>query len=437
MATKKISKTAMLREKFGLSTDDTLQQGSIEINPKPPANEFNGSTIVVSTNKPCPQTPATQIGLQRGEPESRGKAQKKEWMLKGPESPVPSLLKSPLQFLTPEEKKSDQPKLSNPENEENTKTREVSRLLKDALSLIRQAARLQPNLNTLAREVEKAQDAPLTYEPSGKQESYKDILLKDMKKGAKVPMMAPQNTLVLKVDKLEVLDPQQARDKINKSLGAKRVAAVRRSTKGNLIIKTTPNTTPRDIQMALTQVEKAIGTNIISAEEPKEWHKLVAHGVPALLLDDFQNEVAEYNDIAVAGNPRWLCPVKEGKKAGSVVFSVATEAEKRLCLSYGLNLFGRKLVIEAYRPWNGRTQCFRCQGFGHDPKTCRRKIACGICNKNHFSRSHRCRQCNATTECEHIQLREACVNCKGDHHSRDQRCPILKAHRGPLTTTSI
>ncbi|KAI1300077.1 hypothetical protein F5Y03DRAFT_364966, partial [Xylaria venustula] len=255
------TKTAMLREKFGLSTNHSPQQGSIVLDPEPPANNFHASTIVVATSKPCPQTPAKQVGLQRETPKLHRQTQTEQGT-RGLVSPDSIFLKSPLQYSTPGEKK--------PDSNENKTQRDVPRLLRDALHLIRQAADLQPNLNTLVREVEKAQKAPSTYKPSGKQESYRDALLKDIKPKSQTPLTTPQNTLILKVEKLDVFDPQQVRDKINRALGSKKVAAIRKSTKSNLVIKTTPNTAPRDVQKALSQVGKAIGTKIISAEEPRE-----------------------------------------------------------------------------------------------------------------------------------------------------------------------
>lgn len=439
MPAKKLSKTASLREKFSTSTDHAALQGCITLDPENRTPK-HGNTIIVATED-CPKTPAMQIGLQSGTPKIHGKTKRGD-MLEDLPSPNASSLGSPVHFLTPTEKDQSQGSslqnggLGGKRDAQGPMGKDASRLLYHALDLIRQAAELQPNLKALMQEVKKAQEAPSAYQPSGRRESYRDILLKSMKVESKAPAVTSQNTLILKVENLETFDAHQTRDKINQSLGAKKVATVHKSMKGNLVIKTTPTTTVNDIQAALPQVEKAMGKKILSAEEPKEWHRLVAHGIPALHFSDFQNEIAGYNDICVVGTPRWLCPVKEGKRAGSVVFSVATEVEKRKCLSYGLNLFGRKTDIEEYRAWNGRTQCFRCQGFGHNPKTCRKRIACGYCNKNHFTRSHRCGKCNNAAGCEHIQLQGTCVNCKGDHNPRDLRCPIVKTHRGPITTTS-
>lgn len=73
-----------------------------------------------------------QIGRQKEVPKPRRKAQT-EQVLGGLASLDSGCLKSALQFLTPEEKKPDQTS-----SEKNTKKKEVSRLSKDALNIIRQ-----------------------------------------------------------------------------------------------------------------------------------------------------------------------------------------------------------------------------------------------------------------------------------------------------------
>ena len=55
------------------------------------------------------------------------------------------------------------------------------------------------------------------------------------------------------------------------------------------------------------------------------------HGVPTRDFDLglFKAEVETFNpNVRVKGLPRWLNKLSEEKRAGSVVFVVATEAEK-------------------------------------------------------------------------------------------------------------
>ena len=116
-----------------------------------------------------------------------------------------------------------------------------------------------------------------------------------------------------------------------------------------------------------------------------------------------------------------------------MVFSVTSEWEKNICMSYGLNLFGRHAKVVPFKAWNTRTQCYRCHGFGHDPARCKEKVACGLCGRNHFTKSHKCRKCGLRTTCEHLKPR--CTNCPDKQHSPiSPECPVVQIHKGELAT---
>ena len=65
-------------------------------------------------------------------------------------------------------------------------------------------------------------------------------------------------------------------------------------------------------------------------------------------------------DIKVKGSPRWLIQPSDEKRASSVVFSVATEAEKRAYIRKGLIIAGITAKVEAVKAYTATTQCFRC-----------------------------------------------------------------------------
>lgn len=162
----------------------------------------------------------------------------------------------------------------------------------------------------------------------------------------------------------------------------------------------------------------------------------MVHGIPVqpFLVEDtentlnttlFSDECATFNPIRVTGTPRWLAQ-PGSKRAASVVFSVASETEKTHALQNGLYIAGIKVRTTPYRPYSAKTQCHRCQGFGHDPKTCKRPTRCGICAEKHHTRAHICSVCNNTSTCEHVK----CVNCSGNHPSNSSQCETYNAIRG-------
>ncbi|CAG9790271.1 unnamed protein product [Diatraea saccharalis] len=57
-------------------------------------------------------------------------------------------------------------------------------------------------------------------------------------------------------------------------------------------------------------------------------------------------------------------------------------------------------------------QCYKCMGFGHTTKFCKRNIVCSIC-----SESHSYKECTNTNK-------PLCINCKGEHIAVAGTCPV-------------
>jgi hypothetical protein len=79
------------------------------------------------------------------------------------------------------------------------------------------------------------------------------------------------------------------------------------------------------------------------------------------------------------------------------------------------------------RPFEGvlnKTQCFKCQGYGHQPDKCRKK-ACRICGQNHYTKEHKCPICLSNNQCPHIKVN--CINCNKAHIAHDPNYEIRKA----------
>ncbi|CAH0401723.1 unnamed protein product [Chilo suppressalis] len=57
-------------------------------------------------------------------------------------------------------------------------------------------------------------------------------------------------------------------------------------------------------------------------------------------------------------------------------------------------------------------QCYKCMGFGHTTKFCKRNIVCSIC-----SESHSFKDCSNTDK-------PLCITCKGEHVAVARTCPV-------------
>ena len=49
---------------------------------------------------------------------------------------------------------------------------------------------------------------------------------------------------------------------------------------------------------------------------------------------------------------------------------------------------------------------------------------CAVCGKFHLTKYHKCNTCNASQQCDHIEL--SCANCKGNHTANCFNCQVFK-----------
>jgi hypothetical protein len=221
------------------------------------------------------------------------------------------------------------------------------------------------------------------------------------------------------------------RNQINKALRATVVAIVTKSVKGNVVLTTTKDYSANYLlekQAAWQHVFD--GMEVKSAEKPTTWIKLVAHGVPARPFADLsllKDECSTFNPVKVIGSPIWLTtPEKrKEKRAGSVMLSVSTEAERKHCLKEGLIIAGERVRVVNYKAYSPKTQCYRCQGYSHNPTTCHKAIRCRLCAENHHTRDHKCATCNSSDLCSHTEAK--CTNCNGNHTANSIECEIFRS----------
>lgn len=167
--------------------------------------------------------------------------------------------------------------------------------------------------------------------------------------------------------------------------------------------------------------------SLTNIQKVDNWPKLVAHGVPAAIpIEKFENEALAYNKVLIKGQPRWLTGTPK-KQHVSLVFSVATEDEKKDLKKNGITIGGCLLIVVYYKSMTSKTQCRRCLKYGHLELTCTKPAICGYCADTHHTSKHSCATCNSSNSCEHTHIR--CANCKSDSHNafERQKCELYKA----------
>ena len=279
---------------------------------------------------------------------------------------------------------------------------------------------------------ERSPSTPTTTLPSTSTKAKKYTSLNQTSK-------SPHQLVLLtkKNHQLPKYSPMAVRDAINTSMikeGKTKgpvVASVTTSINHNIVLTTIAPYNAEVLKDALPTWKNAFKDfPIADCQIQKPWIKLVAHGIPIEAGNQFQTECETFNLVRVKGTPRWL--KKPTKPAGSMVFAVESQQEQQHCLTKGLFIAGKRITVVNFKSHSEYSQCFRCQGFGHDPTKCKKRVACKLCAGKHQTKSHTCTTCNANSKCTHLELK--CANCGGQHPANSHDCEILRAVRGVSAT---
>jgi hypothetical protein len=96
---------------------------------------------------------------------------------------------------------------------------------------------------------------------------------------------------------------------------------------------------------------------------------------------------------------------KEEKVKSSLIIGVQLEEVANMLFNRGLFLGGDHYLVTRHETTFLVTQCFKCQGFNHIAKSCRRDARCGRCAGQYN-----------TSDCVG-DLPKKCINCKADHEA--------------------
>ena len=172
-----------------------------------------------------------------------------------------------------------------------------------------------------------------------------------------------------------------------------------------------PNVIKSQLGFETCKVKVINGVNDV----PEKTHKVVAIGVHQTVSeDDIKTELAKSN-IKINKVQRLKF---NGQPTRKVVIEFENEQDMKIALFSGI-YFGRiRIRCESYRTTPPVTQCYKCQGFNHIAKDCKKEQKCVRCAGAHKS-----------TECpdkDKANLKPKCSNCNGDHVASYRECPKFK-----------
>ena len=148
---------------------------------------------------------------------------------------------------------------------------------------------------------------------------------------------------------------------------------------------------------------------------PEKAHKVVAIGVHQTISeDDIKTELANSN-VKINKVQRLKF---NGQPTRKVVIQFENEQDMKIALFSGI-YFGRmRIRCETYRTTPSVTQCYKCQGFNHVAKDCKKDQKCVRCAGPH--KSTECPDKNKET------LTVKCSNCNGNHVAASKECPKFR-----------
>ena len=174
---------------------------------------------------------------------------------------------------------------------------------------------------------------------------------------------------------------------------------------------------PRD------KMKACLGQNV-SASLPKAYQTtkvvsktLVVKGVPTEVSEKDFKEFLDLNKIIYTKAER-LTSKKDGRFLLLFKLEINDEAEVEALISQYLTCHITSIIckVDEFRSPISVHQSWNCQNFGHSAKTCKSKIKCLICGKNHRHKG----RLNGEKK------QPKCANCKGPHVASYKWCPAYK-----------
>jgi hypothetical protein len=230
----------------------------------------------------------------------------------------------------------------------------------------------------------------------------------------------------------------------NESVQRTRIQGARMSGKDIIIVRATSST---DAELLGKFANDWIPSFLPGAKINKQMCQLMVHYVPT----DLNPSEEESLQHICASNPhlnlsremihsaRWLRKLDTDKPMSSLILTIDNAKVADDIINRGIRILGTACNAEKVRP--DLIQCFKCQNFGHQAKSCphtQDQPKCARCAGDHSTGSNTCeRTCGPTKcadirQCRHIKF--SCANCKGPHKSIDKSCPLRQAELAKLSS---
>jgi hypothetical protein len=224
------------------------------------------------------------------------------------------------------------------------------------------------------------------------------------------------------------------------------ISTVSLSTKGNIIVYTTPDFNS-DFLIEKKAIIKGVLPLITDLQKGEPWYKVIIHNLPIQEFNTTEgmdlviSEIKTFNKgLNPIGRPYWLTSLEVRNsginRLGSVVVAFPTEEQANKAINNRLFIAGISAKVVKYRSISNTTQCKNCGSFGHLERFCKKDSKCILCASPHIYTEHYCTICKLKGK-RCIHLTPKCINCNSTSHSADSKlCEVFLALKTKPNNTS-
>jgi hypothetical protein len=206
---------------------------------------------------------------------------------------------------------------------------------------------------------------------------------------------------------------------VNGVSGKKGAIAARKLPSGDVIV-TFQDTKTKDWHTTNGGwVREAFGD---TAREAKRTFAVLVKGMLKRELKDItEAEFGKQLGLSSVDKVKFRIPTLEGVTRATALVTLTSQEEAKKACEEGVVWRAQMLNCEPYWAALQATQCYRCWGWGHTQRFCRKSATCPRCGTTPHGEGGRAGEALCPTHENRIPLR--CSNCSGKHPAWARWCP--------------
>jgi hypothetical protein len=220
--------------------------------------------------------------------------------------------------------------------------------------------------------------------------------------------------------------PQEIVQAVNGASEKKGAVAARKLPSGDIIVTFQDTKTKEWHTEKKEWIKKAFGE---AAREAKRTYAVLLKGMLKKdLKDTTEAEFGRAVGLSSVDKVKFRIPTLEGITRATALVTLTSQEEAKKACEEGVVWQAQMLNCEPYWAVLQATQCYRCWGWGHTQRFCRKRALCPRCGSTAHGEGGRVGEAQCPTHGNKIPLR--CASCAGKHPAWVRWCPEAVKARG-------